>query len=255
MSLIISLRSEILKTKRTAAFYFTLVGSAVVPFIFLLNVLGDPDGMDATRKDPLNGVFKLMAEMNGLVIFPMFVVLVCTLLPQIEFRNNTWKQVLTSPQTKANVFVAKLMNVQLLVLLFLVATHMFTLIALVAAHFIRPGFDILNHSFNTQVVLVRAVNTYVAVLAIFAIQFWLGLRFKNFIVPIAIGLACWLAGTMMVFEFNSSSAKYFPYSFHVFSLSPKHKHLLQQVEWTSFGYAVIFLLLGFIDFRRRRMNG
>ncbi|WP_207492526.1 ABC transporter permease [Aridibaculum aurantiacum] len=255
MNLLVSLRSEMLKTKRTAAFYFTLFGAGVVPFILLLNITFDDDAMDATRNDPLNGIFKLVAEMNALVIFPMFVVLICTLLPQIEFRNNTWKQVLTSPQTKANVFMAKLLNVQLLVVLFLVATHVFTSVVLIASTFIKPDLNLVNQSFNGYVVLVRALNTYVTALAIFGIQFWLGLRLKNFIIPIAIGLACWLAGMLMVLEYKSSFATYFPYSFNVFSISPKHVHLLNQVEWNSFMYAIIFLVLGFLDFRRRRMSG
>jgi hypothetical protein len=126
---------------------------------------------------------------------------------------------------------------------------------MIAANFIRPALDLANQPFNKQIVLTRAVNSYITVLAMFAIQFWLGLRFKNFIIPIAIGLACWLTGVFMVFEFNSGMAKYFPYSFHVLALSPKHIHLINQVQLTSLGYAVLFLLVGFIDFKRRRMNG
>src|SRR5688572_26505521 len=117
MNLLISLRSEILKTKRTSAFYFTLIGAAVIPFIFLLNALthGLPDENESV-KDPLNAIFKLSSQMVGLGIFPLFIVLICTLLPQLEHRNNTWKQVLTSPQTKINVFMAKFLNIHLLML-------------------------------------------------------------------------------------------------------------------------------------------
>lgn len=252
MNLLISLRSEILKTKRTAAFYFTLIGAAVIPFTFLLNVL--MDGISDTRKDPLNSIFKLESEMNGLAIFPMFVILVCTLLPQIEYKNNTWKQVLTSPQSKASVFVSKFLNIHLLILLFLVATHAFMFVTIIAAHFIDPSLDLLNQPLDGYAVLVKAVNAYIMVLAVCAIQFWIGLRFKNFIVPIAIGLALWLAGTIMVFEYHSSFANYFPYSFQIFPIFPKNIPSLNGVAWTSAGYAVLFLILGFLDFRRRRMT-
>src|SRR5215203_5451624 len=252
MNLLISLRSEILKTKRTAAFYFTLVGAAVIPFTFLLNLL--MDGIEDTRKDPLNSILKLHSEMNGLVIFPMFVILVCTLLPQIEYKNNTWKQVLTSPQTKANVFMAKLVNIQLLILLFLVATHVFMFVTLAAAHFIDPSLDLLNQPLDGYVVLSKAVNAYITVLAVCAIQFWIGLRFKNFIVPIAIGLGLWLTGTLMALEYHSSMANYFPYSFQIFPIFPNYKSALNQVAWTSVVYSVLALLIGFLDFKRRRMN-
>jgi hypothetical protein len=254
MNLAISLRSEVLKTKRTASFYFTLIGAAAVPVIFFLNLLMDESDMDSTRKDPFNGIFKLLAEMNGLAFFPWFIILICTLMPQIEYRNNTWKQVLASPQAKLNVFMAKFLNIQLLMLLFMISSHLFMFVAVVLANMIKPGLGILSHSLDGQKVVVNAVNTYVVMLAFCALQFWLGLRFKNFIVPIAVGLALWLTGTLLVFYFDSSTAKYFPYSFQAISLSPKHKIHLTQVAWTSAGYAVFFLLVGFLDFRRRGMN-
>jgi hypothetical protein len=253
MNLLISLRSELLKTKRTASFYFTLVGAAVIPVTFLLNVL--TEGIEETRKDPLNAIFKLGFEMNALVIFPMFVTLICTLLPQIEYKNNTWKQVLTSPQTKVSVFMAKFLNIHLLILLFLVANFLFMFLTIVAAHFIDPSLDLLHQPLNGKVILVNTANAYVTILAICAIQFWMGIRFKNFIVPIAIGLALWLTGTLMVLEYHLSFANYFPYSFHIFSVFPKYRPLLNQIEWTSLGYAGLFLFIGFLDFRRRRMNG
>jgi hypothetical protein len=254
MSLSISLRSEILKTKRTASLYFTLIGAAVVPVIFLLNVLLDDDGMDSTRKDPLNNVFKLLSEMNGVAFFPWFIILICTLLPQIEYKNNTWKQVFASPQTKGNLLLAKYLNIHLLMLLFLVSTHLFMFIAIAIANVAMPAYGFFNHSLDGLKVLTNAANTYVTMLAVCTIQFWFGLRFKNFIIPIGIGLALWLTGTVLVFEYKANLANYFPYSYHTFNFSPKHKPHLNQVAWISAGYAGLFLFGCYLDFRSRRMS-
>lgn len=253
MSLLISFRSETLKTKRTAAFYFTLIGAAIVPFMLLFSIISDDlPGDIAKRNDPINSMFRLLSEMNGLCILPLFVVLICTLLPQIEYRNNTWKQVLASPQTKANVFAAKFLNIHLMILLFLVASHLFMWVDIIAAHFILPDLNVLGRPFDLYPVLTDNVDWYLAVLAIGTIQFWIGLRSKNFIAPVAIGLVCWLTGTIMVLQYHSAMSPYFPYGFQAISLSP-FKPKLTQVEWTSFGYAVLFLVAGFFDFRRRRM--
>jgi lantibiotic transport system permease protein len=255
MNLLISLRSEILKTKRTAAFYFTLAGAAVVPFIFLLNALSDglPDE-EKSLKDPLNAIFKLSSQMNGLGIFPLFVVLICTLLLQIEHKNHTWKQVLTSPQTRINVFTSKFLNIHLMMLLFLVANHLFMWLVAIATHFIIPELGLLQRPFDGYAILMNTVNSYLTVIAVSAIQFWIGLRFKNFIVSIAIGVALWLTGTVMALEYHSNLIHYFPYSFQFFSFSPEYKSKLNQVEWTSLGYAGVCLVIGFLDFRRRRVN-
>src|SRR6187551_3066581 len=144
MNLLISLRSELLKT-RTASFYLTLIGAAAGPVIYLLNILLDEGESDSLKKDPLNALFKILSEMNGVALFPLFIILICTLLPQIEYRNNTWKQVFASPQTKVNVFLAKFMNVHLLMLVFLIATHLFMLLAAVGINFIKPGLNLFKH--------------------------------------------------------------------------------------------------------------
>jgi lantibiotic transport system permease protein len=255
MNILISLRSEILKTKRTAAFYFTLIGAAVVPFMFLLNALNEglPDE-DKSNKDPLNAIFKIASEMNGIAFFPLFVVLLCTLLPQIEHKNNTWKQVLTSPKTKANIFLAKYLNILLLMVVFHLASYLFLWVVAVAIHFIIPELNVLQHPLDSKTVWLNAANTYVTVLAMSAIQFWIGLRFRNFLIPVAIGLVLWLAGTVMAFEYHSSAIYYFPHSFQIFAASPGYKQGINQVAWTSLGYAVFFLLAGFFDFNKRRMN-
>jgi len=254
MNLLISLRSELLKTRRTASFYLTLFGAAVGPTLFLFNVLLDDDELDGTSKDPLNAVFKILSEMNGVALFPLFIILICTLLPQIEFRNNTWKQVFTSPQTKANVFLAKFMNVHLLMLTFLIATHLFMFLTIIAINFIKPNLDLFKHPFNESIVIVNAANAYLIMLAVCAIQFWIGLRFRNFIAPIGIGLVLWLVGTIMAIQINSSLVNYFPYSFQAYLVSPKLKPQLTQIAWTSLGYALLFLIIGFLDFRRRTVS-
>lgn len=253
MNLLTSLQSEVLKSKRTAAFYFTLIGAAVIPFILLFTIIahGLPEE-ERTGKDPINAMFKLSSGMTGLALFPLFIVLICTLLPQIEFKNTTWKQVLTSPQKKEDVFTAKYLNIHLLMILFLVASHLFTWIVVIAAHFILPQYNILSHSFNVARVLEDNAHTYLTGLGICAIQFWIGLRSRNFIVPVAIGILLWLIGTVMVLEYHLPASLYFPYSFPAVRFSSLFLPRLDQVEWTSFGYSVLFLIVGFADFRRRR---
>jgi hypothetical protein len=254
MKLLTALRAEMLKTKRTASFYFTLIGAAPVPLIFMLNVLTGGGDVDAVHKGTLNDVFQLGMERNGLVFFPLFVILICTLLPQIEYRNNTWKQVFAAPQTKGNVFLAKFLNINWLILLFLLASLVYMSLGIVVMHFANPARDMLHQPFNIKKLLAGIANSYITMLALCAFQFWLGLRFRNFIVPIAIGLALWITGMMMTLEFQSDFINYFPYSFQIFPFMAKLQPKLTQVAWTSVAYAIVFLLLGFMNFRKRRLS-
>ena len=249
MNLFISFRSEILKTKRTATFYFTIILSALVPLIFLLDVCVDGVSQD-NRIDPLNAIIREGFGFLYILFFPMYIIMVSTLLPQIEYRNNTWKQVLASPQPIRNIFIARFLNLHLLIIAFLLLYNVFMAIVMVATHFIDPALNLLHQPFNWGAWATGNLNAYLAILAISAIQFWLGLRFRNFIVPLAIGLAMWLAGSMMVMVLHTPNAHYFPYTHLAFSALRKYKDLLPTVQWSSAAYMVVFLGLGYIDFRR-----
>jgi hypothetical protein len=253
MNLLISFRSEILKTKRTPSFYLTIITAAIIPLMFLLDVCFDGVS-EPNRKDSLNAFFRQGFMMTGVLIFPMFVILVCTLLPQIEYKNNTWKQLFASPQTMPTLFFAKFLNVHLLILTYLVTYNIFMAIAIVAVHFIDPALHLLNQPLDGTALLTKNVNSYLAVLAVSAIQFWIGFHFKNFIVPIAIGIALWFAGSMMLLEFRSASAAYFPYSYLGFTTFPQYKSKIAEIELRSATYAVVFLIIAFVDFRRRRLK-
>ncbi len=254
MNLALSLRSELLKTRRTASFYLTLISAAVGPVIFLLNVLLDDNELDASRKDPLNNLFKILSEMNGTALFPLFVILICTLLPQLEFRNNTWKQVFASPQTKLNVYVSKFINVHLLMLTFLIATHIFMFGMITTVHFIKPDLHLFKNPLNVNLLLINAANAYILLLGVSTFQFWIGLRSRNFIIPIAIGFALWLTGTIMAVQYKSNFVFYFPYSYAAFPMSTPLKSQLTTVAWASLGYAVLFFIVGFFDFSKREVS-
>ncbi|MDB5196727.1 MAG: hypothetical protein JWP88_1098 [Flaviaesturariibacter sp.] len=253
MRLLKSLRSEILKTKRTGPLYFTIAAAAFGPLMSMLDIL--LDGVEAdNRKDIFNDMLIKKFQMTGLVALPIFLILVCTLLSQIEYKNNAWKQVLISPQSKGNVFLAKFINVQLLIGVFFITNFLLMFLCAVVLHFMDPSLDVLNQPLNGYKVLMTRLNTYLAVLAICVIQFWLGLKFKSFITPVAIGIGSWFIGTLLVMQ-DIGFAAYFPHSFHAYGRFPKYDPLANPVGLTSVAFAVLFLVIAFLDFRKRRMNG
>jgi hypothetical protein len=254
MNLLISLRSERIKIKRSASFYLAFGAAVFTPFVNTLDLIFDGVGPEH-RKTIFNEMFTSRFGTTGALAFPIFIILICTLLPQIEYKNNTWKQVLTSPQTKGNVFLAKFINVQLLIFLFLLANQLLVLVSAVIVHFAEPSLNLLNQPLNGSQIAATLLNSYVALLAITAIQFWLGLRFRNFIVSIGIGMGLWFMGTIMVTQMKLDFIQYFPYSFHMFVSFPKFQlQDLTVVHWSSVGYTALFLLIGYLNFKKRRMS-
>ena len=193
--------------------------------------------------------------MVGAVLLPWFIILISTLLAQIEYRNNTWKQVLTSPQSKASIFIAKFINIQLLIFLFLFINHLLMLINAVILHFMHPSLNILGQPLDWPEIANTLVRNYFILLGVCAIQFWLALRFKNFLAPVAIGISAWFIGSLLVIQLKAGFAEYFPYSFHAYAWFPDHQNKdLTGIYLTSVGYVVLFLVIGFMNFRKRRMS-
>lgn len=253
MTIATTIQSELLKTKRTASLYLTFIAGAFGPLMSMLELL--LDGVKAEERQViLTKIFTSKFEATGFLLFPMFTILICTLLPQIEYKNNAWKQVLTSPQSKANIFIAKFVNVHLLIFLFLIANQLCMLIVAVVLHFAQPSLNVLGQSLDGASAFSTVANSYVTILAMSALQFWMGLRFRNFILPIAVGISCWFIGSLMVMEWKPGFERYFPYSFHVYSSIHNIKEQVEEVKWTSVYYTAVVLILGFLDFRRKRFN-
>jgi hypothetical protein len=98
------------------------------------------------------------------------------------------------------------------------------------------------------------VHSYVSLLAICSIQFWLGLRLRNFIAPIGIGIALWFTGMLLVLQFKSSVVAYLPYSLHAYGTFPKYNPELHSVVWISVVYSAAFLFLAYASFKKIGMS-
>jgi hypothetical protein len=254
MNLTLSLRSELLKTKRTSVFYLTLAAAAFGPLMTMLEIIFDEGVEGDNGKKIFSKMMIANFQITSFMVFPIFIILICTLLPQIEYKNNAWKQVLSSPQAKGNIFMAKFVNVQMMILLFLLLNKVMMFTGAVILHFKEPSLDVLNQPLDGNAIMMAPVNSYLALLALCSLQFWLGLRCKNFITPLGIGLALWLTGSILVMGAKSPLGEYFPYSFHVYGSFPQYKEQLANTRWISPVYATVFLVLAFLDFRKRRMS-
>ncbi|MBA2761706.1 MAG: ABC transporter permease [Segetibacter sp.] len=252
MNLALSLRSELVKSKRTSIWYLSLIAAVIAPIYSFLDSSSSYRVVDL-KNNPWN--MHLMG-FGGLVlnmmILPFFLMLICTLQAQLEFRNNTWKQVYVSPQPLANVFLSKYLIIQLLLLGVIILSSLLIVVALYAVDHFETNLNLSKHALDWSRFLNFWVRIYISVLAISSFQFWLGLRFKSFIVPIVIGICLFLAAAMMMEEHPWVHDNKFPYIYPLRNCFPKHPSERTTMLLGSVAYTALFLVLGLIDFNRRR---
>jgi hypothetical protein len=260
MSFIISTKAELIKTKRSASFWLSLLGSAVIPIIFFLMYTIEPKNAERYQIKPWEIHFTQGWQAFAAFLLPMFVILICSLIPQIEYKNNTWKQVFASPQSVGNIFFAKYLSIVIMILFLFLMFNIFMIVSGIVPNLFNDKYAFLKNSIDWGALLKLNFKTFVALLGIISIQYWLGLRFKNFIVPIGIGLALLVSSLIIVEWKHADKVPYaFPLKTFISSMSKDQAELtgplLKNHELNSIAYFVFFSVVAFLDMRFRKERG
>ena len=260
MNLLISTQTEVLKTKRSASFWLCIIAALFLPTLFALGYIFESESI--IRQIDKHGNawgFHMDIAWKGpnVMLFPMFIILICSLIPQIEYKNNTWKQVYASPQPLANVFFSKFISIHMMVFFFFLLFNLAMIMCALVVNLFNAKFQFFEHAIDWQMIAKMNFKNYVAILGISAIQYWLSFRIKNFIAPVGIGLALIIISIILA-QVGWKHIYKFPFA-HPFltmqSLELPNRSLLENHELNSIGYCAFFLILGYLDLKFRKERG
>lgn len=191
-----SLQSEWLKTKRSAASWLCIIGGFFVPVInliyFLVKKITITNKMTQGHNWE-NHFYNLMHNMEAFLL-PMGVILASSLITQMEYKNNTWKQLHTTPQSYTTIFFAKFSVIAIMTFKFFLFFNIGILLSGVIPCLIYETLP--NESFPFVLLLKANIKIFILCMPIVAIQYLISLHFKNFLVPVGIGLVG-LIGTII----------------------------------------------------------
>src|ERR1044072_220028 len=113
-----SFQSELLKTKRSLAFWMVIIGGFFTPAIIIAARLLHSDKLQqfSSADDFWNLLWKTSGESMAIFFLPLGAILSTSLIAQIEYKNNTWKQLHTLPLSYTTIFFAKLAVILVLML-------------------------------------------------------------------------------------------------------------------------------------------
>lgn len=258
MSFAIATRAELLKTKRTASVWLTVLGAGFIPALFLAAYLLKPQATAAQlHQTPWEEHFMFGWHALSSFLFPMYIILICSLIPQIEYKNNTWKQVFAAPQSAATIFFSKFFIIHIMILSFIVLFNMFMISTGVVANLVHSEFNFMEHAVPWRSLLKLNCKTYISILGISALQYVLSLRLKNFIAPIGIGLGL-VVGSLIALQLHWEHIFKMPYAHPALTLGyikGLHRPFLENHEWNALVCFVLFMLVGFLDLKLRKEKG
>ena len=252
-------QGEWLKKKRSLASWLVVVGGVFTPAVVIVARLVYRDRLPqlyaADGFWPL--LWKNSWESMAIFFLPMAAMLATTLITQIEFKNNGWKQVHALPIGLATIFFSKLAVVLLMMAQFLVVFNAAIYLSGVVPYFLVSGVPFPKQPIPFLHFLQKDLLYFIDILPMVAAQYLISLRFKNFLVPVGVGFVAWvLALGVLRWKFGYLV----PYTYCMLNFlknEPGSKAAIPPVNfhWLAIGYFVVFTGIGFVLFVNKRDKG
>ena len=257
--LLVVYRTELIKTKNSFAFWLVILGAVFIPVFFVSNifyhwrdylhylVLENPNPWNEYSRKLFNGIH--------FTFLPLLIVLITALVFNIEHKSNTWKHIFVLPVSKTKIFIGKYLVLLTLVLLLYCILFISYLLGGYMLGIWKTEFGFLNYSpsyayEHTQTNIVTYISrSFITVLAIVAIHFWLSFRLKNLFLTIGIGLGG-VVLTIGMYISHWHSLIYMPYGFPVLMCNfvPEINHFLTDFQANSLIYFSIIFIASYFDF-------
>jgi len=252
LAFIYSFQSEWLKKKRSLASWLVIVGAFFTPLVII--------GARMVRYEKLPGIYASnkfweslwISSWESMAIFllPVGLILAMSLITQLEYKNNTWKQLHTTPQSLTVIYFSKLTTVFVMTFQFFILFNIGIYLAGVIPYLLfsipypKDPIPLLHF-------IKEDLFYFVDCLPIIGLQYLISLRFKNFLVSIGAGFILW------VFALSSLSWTYGHLVPHTYSMldylkvvgkynRPINIHLLAGI------YFVLFTVVGYVLYITRR---
>jgi len=251
-----SFSAEWIKKRRSFASWLLLIGGLFIPLISTLIFLVYPKQLLGIHASGHFWVqhFQKSWQLMAFMLLPMGIVLAVSLITQLEFKNNSWKQLHTAPVSLSSIYFSKLAVLITMLLQLFLLFNLGIYLSAVIPSLLNSNIPFPKYAIDPLYFLRENANYFIICLPMLALQFLISLQFRNFLVPVGAGLAFTIGGLIAL------SWKYIymiPSSYTaLYFLQTKDNtvpaHNLQ--SWSLF-YFILFVLLGYWLYISKKEKG
>jgi len=252
MEFIRTCRAEWLKTKHSSISWLCLAGGAFIPLLYLVGFFKDYTSINAYPEGQYiwKVYFFQVWQFMAVFLLPLGVALAGSLIVQLEYRNNTWKQVHAAPLKFSTLYYSKFATLLVLTLKFFLFFNIGVVLSgtipclIIDHHWPRQGIPV------TFFIKANA-RLFITCLPVITIQYVIGLNFKSFMVPVGFGIVMVLMTLML---FNRWQYTYLlPYSYSTFLIQGDAAFLKRiNIYALASGYSLVALLTGYYLYVNRK---
>lgn len=254
-----SFHSELLKTKRTVAFWLVISGAFFTPVIVTVARLIQFNNLHALYASPefWASHWRSSWESMALFLLPLGVILIASLITQLEYRNNTWKQLHALPLSFTTIFFSKLAIIVVMVVSYLVLFNVGIYLSAIIPYLVVGEISYPKLQEPFRYFLQQDLYYFVDCLPIIALQYLISLRYRNFLVPVGVGFLLWVGALA------SLSWKYgylVPYTYDMYTYLKSgvvNKAVMPEVNihWMAVGYFVLFTVVSYVLYVNKKEKG
>lgn len=249
-----SLSTEFIKIRNSFAFWLLLLGAGFMPgLVFFVVMTKWKNFIPKTGENTWTAYTEISWKGMAFLYTNFWVVLLMCLVLNIEHKSIAWKHLFTLPVKRSSLYLYKYLT---LLILFASLYGLFIPFWLVSGNLLgilHPELKMLSTKPDYLYLLSTCFHSFVATLGVFAIHFWMSIRFKNMIIPIGFAI---VSGIVFValFQGRAPELVYYPYSYNYLTVNPQQFVSNNQIgvfaihEIFSLLYFAVFSLLSYVDF-------
>lgn len=235
------IRSEWIKLKRSVVWLLAAVSPLIVAVIGMVELEKEADF-------PWVEVLSIASALHAMLFLPLLVGIFAALVCRYEHVGGGWKQMLSLPVSRKQVYAVKLGMVMLLI----AVTQLLLLLFLLLLGYMKGfGGDI-----PWSLLLGSMLGGWVACLPLAALQLFVSIAFHSFAAPLAVNVILTLPNILIV---NSSQyGPYYPWAQPMLAMLPREDYgfgafnlSMETLFIVVLGSFCVFGIAGWMYFRRK----
>ncbi len=248
--------AEWLKKRRSFASWLVLAGGFFIPLVNMIIFMVYPKQLLSlhTSGQFWKLLFQHSWQIMAIMLLPMGIVLAVSLITQLEFKNNTWKQLHTTPVSFGTVYFAKLLVLLVMLVQLFILFNIGNYLSVIIPVLFNRHFPFPNYPADFAWLLKENAAYFLMCMPMVALQYIISLQYKNFMIPIGAGLVVVVGGLIAIswkYAFTIPSA----YTGLYFLQSSKSAPPAHNLFLWSACYFLLFSLLGYWLYISKKEKG
>jgi lantibiotic transport system permease protein len=244
-----SFQSEWIKKRRSLATWLVVLGSFFTPAIIIVARIIRHKGLPLVYAAPdfWEKHWRNTWESMALFLLPVGVIMATSLVTQLEYKNNTWKQLHTTPLSLTTIYFSKLTVIVAMMLQFFLLFNVGIYVSAILPSLLFSEVPFPAEQINVLFFLKENALYFIDCMPIIALQYLISLRYKNFLVPVGMGFLLWVGSLgSLVWKYGYV----IPYTYCMYNYlktEPVSKAVMPTVNFhlVAIGYTAVILLVGY----------